>query len=521
MSKLFLDIFNLSVTASWLIAAVIAVRFLFRKRVPKWVNCLMWGIVGLRLLIPFTIESSLSLVPSRETVNTDAVYADNDDIVNDGNNIHVDDNIPDEYIQSGIDVLDDRLNPVINGAISSEIPSEETPLHKIVNIASYIWLAGTVILLVYAVINYLFLKYRVSAAIPFGNAVRKSERVDTPFVLGFFRPRIYLPFGLSPETEESVVAHENAHIKRKDHLIKPLAYALLSVYWFNPLVWVAYTLLCRDIECACDEKVIKNLNAEARKAYASALLECSMRRNYIAACPLAFGEIGVKDRVKNTMSYKKPTFWVILSAVIVCVTVSVLFLTSPGKAEKGDTSETVSDDLSQSESSVDQDIITDESKPAEESNISEESTLDEVSISDESEVSAENKKEEVKVKLSIEFASEELLADEDAFLLYDDPDSDYSFVAFTTDTKVTNVRFFSVVATDTWSLDGALKIDEVLYTLDEFTPEMVFVAEAVFGDVYPMRGISFVDTNGNTQYYSLWDSAVDASIGLSRSDIAE
>lgn len=424
MSKLFLDILNLSIAASWLIAAVIAVRFLFRQRAPKWVNCLMWGIVGLRLLIPFTLESDLSLVPSRETVNTDAFYSaavpeavppavDTEaDVqtppVDTGNtDAALPEPTPDfenakpqdqEYIQSGIDALDDRLNPVINGTLSSVIPSEETPLHKAVNTASYIWLAGAVLMLVYAVINYLFLKKRVSAAIPFGNAVRKSERVDTPFILGIFRPRIYLPFGLSPETEECVIAHEKAHIKRRDHLIKPIGYAVLSVYWFNPLVWLAYILLCRDIECACDEKVIRNMSAEARKSYATALLECSMRKNYIAACPLAFGEIGVKDRVKNTMSYKKPTFWVILSAVLVCITVSVFFLTSPGKAEKGDTSETVSNDLSQTESSfsenadIEQSQNPEENKQPDESKLPEESIIPEESkLPDESEIPEESK----------------------------------------------------------------------------------------------------------------------------------
>ncbi|MBO5402417.1 MAG: leucine-rich repeat protein [Clostridia bacterium] len=388
MSKLFLDIFNLSITASWLILAVLAVRLLFRKRVPKWVNCVMWGIVGLRLLIPFTLESPFSLSVNREVINTDAVYGEaptdtvppTDDVVvppaddaggetqeqpNVDNNTQKPDNTPElypentqdkVYIQSGIDVLDDRLNPVINGTVSSVTPSEEPPLRKLVSIASYIWLAGTVILLAYAVINYFLLKYRVSSAIPFENSIRKSERVDTPFVLGFFRPRIYLPFGLSPETEESVVAHENAHIRRNDHIVKPLGYAILAVYWFNPLVWVAYILLCRDIESACDEKVIKEMDTKARQAYATALLECSVAKSTIAACPLAFGEIGVKYRVKNTMRYKKPAMWIIISAVVVCVLVSVLFLTSPDKAKdtngSDETSENVSETVSENDTEI-------------------------------------------------------------------------------------------------------------------------------------------------------------------------
>ncbi len=388
MSKFFLDILNLSITASWLIVAVLAVRFIFRKRAPKWVSCLLWSFVGLRLLLPFTLESPFSLSVNREVINTDAVYGEGpadtvppaddtivpptEDIVppvediggetqqqpqqqpGADNDIHKPDNAPQLtpennqdkiYIQSGFEALDDRLNPVINGTFSSASSSNEDPIHKLVNVLCYIWLAGVGVMLTYAVINYLVLKRRVSASVPCENSVRKSERVDTPFILGVFRPRIYLPFGLSEQTEQSVVAHENAHIKRKDHLIKPLGYAILSVYWFNPLVWVAYILLCRDIESACDEKVIKNMNTEARQVYATALLECSMRKNYIAACPLAFGELGVKDRVKNTMSYKKPAFWVVISAVIICVTVAALFLSSP-QVFLGDTSETVSDEES-------------------------------------------------------------------------------------------------------------------------------------------------------------------------------
>lgn len=415
MAKLFLDILNLSITASFLIVAVLAVRFIFRKRAPKWVNCLLWAMVGLRLVLPFTIESPISFSVNREVINTDAIYGEapadtappadtvpptDDEIVIPP----VVDTVPDDnYIQSGIGALDDRINPVIKDTVSSAQPSEENVLQKVIDIASYIWLSGTLLLLAYAVINYLLLKYRVSSAIPCGNTVRKSERVDTPFILGFFRPRIYLPFGLSAETEECVVSHENAHIKRKDHLIKPLGYAILSVYWFNPLVWVAYILLCRDIESACDEKVIKDLSAEARKAYATALLECSVRKNYIAACPLAFGEIGVKNRVKNTINYRKPAFWVIISALLVCVTVSVLFLTSPAGAEN-DISETVSEDSRQTESSDTSD--TDVSNDVSSSDTSE--YIGEVSVNDEA--SAESSDANVSEEISDE-VSEEVSAD--------------------------------------------------------------------------------------------------------------
>ena len=432
MSKFFLDILNLSITASWLIVAVIATRFIFRKRAPKWVNCLLWSLVGLRLLLPFTIESPFSLSVNREVINTDAVYGEapedtvppvDDTIVppsvNEGgqsqqkpeteNDTQNPDVVPEpapetdkdkEYIQSGLDVLDDRINPVINGAVSSVSKTEKDPVHKLVSVLCYIWLAGVGAMLTYAVIVYFLLKRRVSASVPCENSVRKSERVDTPFILGIFRPRIYLPFGLSEQTEECVVSHEIAHLKRKDHLIKPLGYAILSVYWFNPLVWVAYILLCRDIESACDEKVIKNMDTEARKAYATALLECSLRKNYIYACPLAFGETGVKNRVKNTINYRKPAFWVIISALLVCVTVSVLFLTSPGKAEN-DISETISEDSRQTESS--DTSVTDVSDDVTSSDVSE--YIGEVSVSDE--VSSESSDTDVSEEISDEVSEEE------------------------------------------------------------------------------------------------------------------
>ena len=302
MSKLFLDIFNLSITASWLILAVLAVRFVFRKRAPKWVNCLLWSLVGFRLLVPFTLESRFSLIPARESVSTNLLSSD----------------APSGYIQSGFYTLDSNLNYALHGI----------DLHNVFHIFSLVWLVGVAALLIHAVINYFLLKRRISTAVPVG-ITRKSEAVESPFVLGLFRPRIYIPFGLSKETEECVVAHEKAHIKRRDHLIKPLGYLLLSVYWFNPLVWIAYILLCRDIETACDERVVRQMDPEARKAYATALLECSIRKNRIAACPLAFGEIGVKERVVNTVRYKKPAVWCVICALVACVFLSASFLTSP------------------------------------------------------------------------------------------------------------------------------------------------------------------------------------------------
>ncbi len=340
MSRFFVELFNISITAGWLIAAVLVIRLLFKKIAPKWAVCLLWALVGIRLALPFSIESDLSLVPSKGFVNTDTVYSD---IVQDNNLPDTDQNInneynpipdqqipqqkpqtPPQYVDSGFGAIDDK----INGALNST-PQAENPIKAVADKAWIVWACGCIGLFGYAVINYILLRKRVGEFISNGEGIRRSGNVGSPFILGIIKPKIYLPLGLSDETEAQVIAHEKAHLKRRDHLIKPFGYLLLCIYWFNPLIWIAYILLCRDIEMACDEKVVKNMNAEARKLYATALLECGVQHSRIAACPLAFGEIGVKQRVKNALNYKKPLFWIIIASVIVCVAVAVFFLTNP------------------------------------------------------------------------------------------------------------------------------------------------------------------------------------------------
>ncbi len=408
MAKMFLDVFNLSITASWLIVAVILVRLVIRHRAPKWVTCLLWTMVGIRLVIPFSLESAVSLIPSRETIIPESVYGEtvvqtpditppeqdnpdvgidtpNEDIGTPNEGIDVPDeyippaieNIPEEYIHSGIGAIDDRVNPIIQSTATIENGKSKNILQTVTFAASCVWILGMVSLVIYAVINYLLLKKRIATSIPEGKDIRKSEAVGSPFILGVFRPRIYMPFGLSKATEEHVLAHERAHLKRGDHLIKPIGYAILTVHWFNPLVWLGYILLCRDIEYACDEKVVKNMSAEARKAYAEALLECGVSKSRISACPVAFGETGVKKRVKNTLNYKKPLFWVMIAAIIICAAVAVLFLTSPAAdKETSDTSDVsdvvdvsnVSDVIDESDVSLPPEEV---SKPEEEESISE------------------------------------------------------------------------------------------------------------------------------------------------------
>ena len=184
-------------------------------------------------------------------------------------------------------------------------------------------------LLLYTMVSTLQLRHRVREAVRLRGNIYQSERIDSPFVLGTVRPKIYLPYHMDSRDRQHVIAHEQAHLRRGDQLWKPLGFLLLTIHWFNPVMWLSYVLLCRDIELACDEKVIKELGCEQRADYMQALVSCSVNRRRIAACPLAFGEIGVKERVKSVMLYKKPTFWVILLVVIACVVLAVCFLTDP------------------------------------------------------------------------------------------------------------------------------------------------------------------------------------------------
>ena len=310
MNELFLKIINMSISASWLVLAVLLLRFVLKKA-PKWVNVLLWGIVAVRLAFPFSIESALSLIPSAETIPP-----------NIGMNTT-------PTINSGINAINNAVNPIISQSNTPMAGASVNPLQITIGIFEYIWIFGMIALALYTSISYWRLHRKVDTAVRYKDNIFQSENVKSPFVLGIIKPRIYLPFNMNGQDLEHVVAHEQAHIHRKDHWWKPLGFLLLTIHWFNPLMWLAYVLLCRDIELACDEKVIKELGNEQRADYMQALVACSVNRRMIAACPLAFGEVGVKERVKSVMNYKKPAFWVIILAVIACVIVAVCFLTNP------------------------------------------------------------------------------------------------------------------------------------------------------------------------------------------------
>ena len=311
MAAVFLKLLNLSISASWLVLAVLVLR-LISKRSPKWMNVLLWGIVALRLVLPFSIESALSLIPSAETVSPAAVQFD-----------------PAPTITSGVSVIDNAVNPSLSEHFSAVPTASVNPLYVWTEIAGWVWLIGLGAMLLYALVSYLRLRRRVSVSLPIRDRIYLCDAISSPFILGVVKPHIYLPSGLDEVQRQNVLAHEQAHLARRDHWWKPLGFALLAVYWFNPVLWLAYTLLCRDIELACDERVIRTMDESAVKTYSTVLLACSMPRKAVITCPLAFGEVGVKERVRNALHYKKPAFWVVAASVAVCVVVAVCFLTNP------------------------------------------------------------------------------------------------------------------------------------------------------------------------------------------------
>jgi len=310
MSELFLKIVNMSISASWVVVAVLALRFCLKKA-PKWVNVLLWGIVAVRMVFPFSIESVLSLIPSAETISPTIMMEQS------------------PSVQTGVPALNHVINPVISGSFTPALGASANPLQIWIPVLAGIWLFGIAALFLYSAVSYCRLRRKVCEAVILRDNIYQSENVCSPFVLGIIRPKIYLPYHMDSREVGHVIAHEQTHIRRKDHWWKPLGFLLLTIHWFNPLMWLSYVLLCRDIELACDEKVIGKMGNAQRADYTQALVACSVDRRLIAACPLAFGEIGVKERVKSVMNYKKPAFWIVLASVIVCAVIAVCFLTNP------------------------------------------------------------------------------------------------------------------------------------------------------------------------------------------------
>ena len=312
MSAVFLKILNMSIPASW-IAMIVLVLRLCLKRAPKWWNVLLWGLVAVRLMLPVSIESSLSLLPRAEVVRP-AVIA--------------------PAVPGG-------AAPMIGGAAAVASDTAASSL-SVWTILGWVWLFGVLVLVLYTLVSTLRLRHQVREAVRLQGNIYQSEQVASPFVLGILRPKVYLPYHMDSREAQHVLAHEQAHLRRGDHFWKPLGFLLLTIHWFNPLMWLSYAMLCRDIELACDEKVIRDLRREERADYMQALVACSVNRRRIAACPLAFGETGVKERVKSVMNYKKPTLWVMLLALALCVVLAGCFLTDPKSTNSDRTAATAS-----------------------------------------------------------------------------------------------------------------------------------------------------------------------------------
>lgn len=315
MDDVFLKLVNLSISASWLILAVLVLRVVLKKA-PKWVMPLLWGVVALRLVCLFSIESALSLIPSAETIPSEIVTETREPVL---------------YEQATLDIV---TNPTLPSAAEVPVGVSRQQAQVDFNIYSVLWLAGMAALLVHALVSAGKLKRKLATAILLRDNIYESEFVDSPFVFGVVKPNIYLPMHMDEGTAAYVIAHEHAHLARRDHWWKVLGYLVLALHWFNPLVWVAYILFCRDIELACDEKVVKGLDGAARADYSQALLSCAAPKRAVAACPLAFGEGNIKMRVKSALHYKKPAFWVAAAAVLAVVLVAVCFLTNP-RSERG------------------------------------------------------------------------------------------------------------------------------------------------------------------------------------------
>lgn len=319
MTEIFISVVNMSITAG-ITAAVVLILRLVLKKAPKWVSVLLWGTVALRLICPFAVESQFSLMPQTDWIENESGLSREDLIYG-----------------STFESID--IYPIADSSLGKDLTvtdrtavEPQTEIRRGVNIPfvlSCVWIAGTAVLLLHTVRSTVRLRRSIGTAIHLCDNVWESSAVESPFVLGVISPRIYVPRGMTEEKLAYVIAHEQTHILRRDHLWKPFGYLLLTVHWFNPVMWLSYILLCRDIEMACDEQVIKDMGEVERADYSEALLECTVNRRMISACPLAFGEVNVKQRIESVLNYRKPAFWIVAVAVIACAVVSVCFLTDP------------------------------------------------------------------------------------------------------------------------------------------------------------------------------------------------
>ena len=334
MSAIFINFLDISIIVSFAICALLILRLLLKK-VHAFIRCIVWGLVALRLLIPVSLESDFSLIPREaelsQTVKNEAPAVEEAPTLNES--------IPlppvQEQIQPSLDVsTPETAVPILpDTAPEAEAPvTDQAPVKEdgsdVWHILSVIWVCGGALMLCYLAASYLLARRKVKDAVVYGDRIYVCPEIS-PFVLGFIKPIIYLPTGLTEEERLLIISHEKAHLKRGDHLSKPLGFLVLSLHWFNPLVWAAYLMFCRDVEFACDEKVIKTMDGEARQKYSLTLLKCSTGKRISVANPLAFGEVGSKERITKVMKYKKPVIWIACIAIVICAAVLLCFGTSP------------------------------------------------------------------------------------------------------------------------------------------------------------------------------------------------
>lgn len=309
MEGLFIKVLDMSINASYLIAAVLLVRVLLPS-IPKKIICILWGLAFIRLAMPFEIKSAASLVPTTMAFDSSIL------------------NQTRPVIGSGISSLDSSINQTLAENSAPALGGSVNPLQIFFTIASAVWFIGIIALILSACVSYGRLRKKVSEAVPLKKGIYYSDRIQSPFILGIVRPKIFLP-SADPAAESSVIAHEKSHLKRLDHVTKPLAYVVLIVHWFNPLVWIAFGKLCKDIEGACDEKVVAGMSLPERKAYSNSLLSFAAGKKRTGFCPLAFGEVAVKERIDRVLQFKKPSKILLAAGFILILAACLFFMTAP------------------------------------------------------------------------------------------------------------------------------------------------------------------------------------------------
>ncbi|HJF52992.1 MAG TPA: M56 family metallopeptidase [Butyricicoccus pullicaecorum] len=320
MTELFLSFVNRSITAGWMILPVLCLRWCLRNFRSKDLICILWGLVGLRLALPFSLPTPFSLVPSAQTIPTDIMYASS------------------PAIDTGLSTLNQTVNPMLSASFSPDPATSANLLQILLALAALIWVIGIALFALYALISLLRLRHRLAEAVPVGENVWVCDHIASPFLLGLMHPRIYLPSSLDPQTAASVIAHEHAHLVRRDPIWKAVGFVLLALYWFHPLVWVAYVLFCRDMELACDARATRDFSPAERKTYAEALLACSLPHAVRSFCPLAFGEIGVKSRIRALLQGKKPSHLLVVVTISIIAILAVCFLTDPAPSDPSESS---------------------------------------------------------------------------------------------------------------------------------------------------------------------------------------